>query len=175
MTNDSAQNRSDIFPKLLAGIAVAALLFLATPAHSDPAGASGKPSLQTLSWLAGDWSFEKNGRVVNEVWMAPDGGTMLGMSRTVANGRTVEYEFLLLRQDAAGDIFYAAKPSRQAETSFKLIRATATEAVFENPQHDFPQRISYTLKPDGTLLAAIEGQKDGKTRRVEFPYQRKKS
>jgi hypothetical protein len=95
------------------------------------------------------------------------------MSRTVAQGRTVEYEFLLLRLDSAGDIFYVAKPSGQPEASFKLIRATATEAVFENPQHDFPQRISYTLKPDGTLLAAIEGQKDGKTRRVEFPYQRK--
>jgi len=44
--------------------------------------------------------------------------------------------------------------------------------VFENPQHDFPQRISYKLNPDGTLLAAIDGTKAGKIRRVEFPYKR---
>ena len=100
---------------------------------------------------------------------------MLGMSRTIADGRTVEYEFILLRTDEAGDIFYVAKPSGQSEASFKLVRATATEAVFENPKHDFPHRITYTLKPDGSLLAAIEGEKDGKKRRVEFPYQRKKS
>jgi hypothetical protein len=161
--------------KLLLRVAIATLLFLAVAVRSAPAEPGGKPPLQTLSWLAGDWSFEKNGRVVNEIWMSPDGGTMLGMSRTVAGGRTVEYEFLFLRQDASGDIFYVVKPSGQAETSFKLIRATATEAVFESPQHDFPQRVSYTLKPDGSLLAAIEGQKNGKTRRVEFPYQRKKS
>ena len=50
------------------------------------------------------------------------------------------------------------------------MRVSEREAVFENPQHDFPQRISYELKGDGTLLAAIEGTKNGKTRRVEFPY-----
>ena len=59
---------------------------------------------------------------------------------TVSQGRTVEYEFLLLRVEANGEINYVAKPSGQAETAFKLIRANATEAVFENPQHDFPQR-----------------------------------
>ena len=151
---------------LFRNAAVVALLCYHLSALADLPETSSKPSLPLLAWLAGNWSFERNGRVVNEAWMSPDGGTMLGMSRTVANGRTVEYEFLLLRQDESGDIFYVARPSRQAQASFKLVRATATEAVFENPQHDFPQRISYTLKPDGTLLAAIEGQKDGKPRRV---------
>jgi hypothetical protein len=168
--------------RFLSALAAATLLLVGAalagppptgPAPSQPATPGAKPSLQTLSWLAGTWSFEKNGRVVTEIWMKPDGGTMPGMSRTVAQGRTVEYEFLLLRLDAAGDIFYVAKPSGQPEASFKLVRATTTEAIFENPQHDFPQRISYVLKPDGTLLAAIEGQKGGKARRVEFPYQRK--
>lgn len=97
---------------------------------------------------------------------------MVGMSRTVAQGRTVEYEFMLLRRDASRDIFYVAKPSRQPEASFKLIRATATEAVFENPQHDFPQQISYTLKPDGSLLAATDGEKDGKEMRAEFLFRK---
>ena len=84
----------------------------------------------------------------------------------------MEYEFLLLRESAGGEIHYVAKPSGQAEAAFKLIRASATEVVFENPQHDFPQRISYTLKADGKLTAAIEGTKNGKTRRVEYHYQR---
>lgn len=50
------------------------------------------------------------------------------------------------------------------------MKLTEREVIFESPAHDFRQRISYALKPDGTLLAAIEGTKDGKTRRVEFPY-----
>ena len=106
--------------------------------------------------------------------MPPAGGTMLGMSRTVARGRTVEYEFIVLRKESDGTVNYVAKPSRQSETAFKLVRAGANEAVFENPQHDFPQRILYQLKPGGQLMAAIEGTKNGKTRRVEFHYERVK-
>lgn len=131
-----------------------------------------KPALASLAWLTGSWSLERNGRVIEEQWLAPAGGTMLEMGRTVANGKTVDYEFVVVHEEANGDIFYTAKPKGQPEGSFKLVRATATEVVFENPEHDFPQRVLYTLKPDGTLLAAIEGTKDGKTRRVEFPYHR---
>jgi hypothetical protein len=47
--------------------------------------------------------------------------------------------------------------------------------VFENPQHDFPTKIVYGLQADGSLLAAIEGPgRDGKPRRVEYPYKRVK-
>ena len=133
-----------------------------------------KPSLETLAWLAGNWSFEQGGRTITEQWMAPDGGTMLGMSRTVAKGKTVEYEFLLLRQDDQGNIAYVAKPSGQPETSFTIVRASATEATFEDPKHDYLRRVSDTFKSDGSLLAAIEGSKDGKFRRIEFPYRRAK-
>jgi hypothetical protein len=42
---------------------------------------------------------------------------------------------------------------------------------FENPKHDFPQRIGYERKGNA-LLAWIEGTQDGKVRRLEFPYLR---
>jgi len=134
--------------------------------------AAEKPAAEALGWLAGTWSFERNGRKVTEHWLPPEGGTLMGVSRTTANGRTVEYEFLLIRADEAGDLHYVAKPSGQAEHAFKLVRLTATEAVFEDPAHDFPQRIIYTLREDGSLLAAIEGLRNGQLRRVEFPYRR---
>jgi hypothetical protein len=145
-------------------------LLVLTGACAAAEKATEKPTIAALSWLAGTWSFERNGRVVTERWTPPAGGVMLGTSHTVANEKTVEYEFVVLRADANGDIFYVAKPSRQPEAAFKLARLTEREAVFENPEHDYPQRISYALKDDGTLLAAIEGTKAGKSRRVEFPY-----
>jgi hypothetical protein len=97
---------------------------------------------------------------------------MLGVSRTTAGERTVAYEFIVLRADENGQISYVAKPSGQAEAAFKLVWVSATDVVFENLEHDFPQRISYVLQPDGSLLAAIEGTRNGQTRRVEFPYRR---
>jgi hypothetical protein len=129
-------------------------------------------TVDTLAWLAGTWRFERNGRTVTERWTAPAGGMMLGTSHTVAGAKTVEYEFVVIRAGGDGRLVYSARPSGQAEATFTLVRADAREVVFENLAHDFPQRISYTLRADGTLLAAIEGSKNGKTRRVEFPYRR---
>ncbi len=131
-----------------------------------------KPTVAALAWLTGEWSFARNGRVVTERWTAPTGGMMIGTSQTVAGERTVQYEFVVIRADAAGDLLYIAKPSGQPEASFKLVRHSAREVVFENPAHDYPQQISYVLKDDGSLLAAIDGTKNGQSRRVEFPYRR---
>jgi len=131
-----------------------------------------KAKIESAGWLAGTWESTASGRTVTEHWMAHAAGTMLGMSRTVAQGRTVEHEFILLREDEDGGLSFIAKPSRQPEATFKLTKATSVELVFENPAHDFPQRILYTLTNPTNLVAAIEGTKNGKARRVEFKYSR---
>lgn len=99
---------------------------------------------------------------------------MLGMARTVAQGKAVEFEFTQIREDKDGSIYYVAKPSGQAEASFKLMKLENKEAVFENPQHDFPQRVIYRLQPDGSLFARVEATTNGKTRGLDYPYKRAK-
>jgi hypothetical protein len=102
--------------------------------------------------------------------MAPAGGTMMGVSRTISAGKTSEWEFLIIREGANG-LEYVAKPSRQAETIFTAAKASAGEVAFENPAHDFPKRITY--KRDGdTLTAAIEGPMNGQNRRNRVPVQK---
>lgn len=147
------------------------MALLAVTAHAQaPAVAA---TLQDFAWLAGHWRIERPDRQVDEQWMAPAGGLMMGMARSIEAGKVREYEFTLLRQESNGDIVYVASPSKQDETIFKLTSLRNGEAVFENPQHDFPKKVIYTRKADGSLLAAIEGPgRDGKVRRVEYPYQR---
>ena len=82
--------------------------------------------VDSLAWLVGTWSFERNGRTVTEHWLPPAGGTMLGVSRTTTGERTLEYEFIVLRADESGQIFYVAKPSGQPEAAFKLVRVSAS-------------------------------------------------
>ena len=53
---------------------------------------------------------------------------------------------------------------------FTAVRVTEREAIFENPTHDFPTRITYRLQADGGLLAVAEGRANGQTRALEFPY-----
>ena len=97
---------------------------------------------------------------------------MLGMARTVVNGKLREYEFTQIRQDQDGAVDYVARPSGQAEASFRLVRLQNKEAVFENLEHDFPQRIIYRLQSDNSLFARVEGTLKGQTRGIDYSYKR---
>ena len=131
-----------------------------------------KPTINDLSWLTGCWEANRKGREISEQWMKPSGRMMLGMGRTVADGKTVEFEFLQIREDNDGAIHYVAKPSGQPEAAFKLIKLQNREVIFENAEHDFPQRIIYRLQPDGSLFARIEGKLQGQIRGIDYPMTR---
>lgn len=127
--------------------------------------------LDTLAWLAGCWRLSTATMTIDEQWMAPHGGVMLGVSRTVANGAAREHEFL--RIFSRGDtLVYAASPSGQQPTEFRSRVVSATEVTFENPSHDFPQRIRYRRAAPELLVATIDGDRDGKRQPVVFSYAR---
>ena len=51
--------------------------------------------IQRLGWFQGCWRMSAPGRVIEENWTAPRGGSMLGVSRTVRGDSLVEYEFVV--------------------------------------------------------------------------------
>jgi len=128
--------------------------------------------LAALSWLGGCWAAEGGEPGTVEQWLPPAGGTMLGLSRTVKKGRTVGHEFLQIRANAEGRLVYIALPSGQKETIFTLASAAEGAVTFENPQHDFPQRVSYRLLPGPRLAARIEGLRNGVLRGIDFPMKK---
>ena len=95
---------------------------------------------------------------------------MLAVSRTVANGRTVAFEFLRIESRADGT-FYIAQPQGRPPVEFKLTQRAENRAVFEKPQHDHPKIIRYSKEPDGSLRAEIEGDEKGKRKKMEFTFQ----
>jgi hypothetical protein len=126
--------------------------------------------LEDLAWLSGAWETAPGRIQIDEHWTAVAGGSMFGVSRTVAGGKTVFFEYL--RIETRGDsIYYVAHPkARTPGTDFKLARLSSQEAVFENPSHDFPKRIIYRKNTDGTVTARIEGDGTEKEKAQEFHY-----
>ena len=131
-----------------------------------------KDDVDQLDWLGGCWSMESGSRTISEQWMRPSGGMVIGMSRTVSNGQTVAYEFLTISNKAEGGVELVARPSGQPEAAFTMMPGSNGEATFENPTHDFPQRIIYRATGRDTLYARIEGTLGGKERAVDFPMKR---
>ena len=147
---------------LLAGLSSLA----GAPAQAEQA------QLERRSWLAGCWAAEKGEAGTVEHWLPLAGGTMLGVGRTVKNGRTVEHEFLQIRLNAEGQVVYIALPSRQKEATFVATSIGDRAVTFENPAHDFPQRILYTAVGETGLAARIEGQRNGTTRGIDYSMRR---
>jgi hypothetical protein len=150
---------------------LALALAMAASVAAGPARAD-ESQLASLAWLAGCWAAENGEAGSGEQWMPLAGGTLLGMGRTVRDGRTTEHEFLQIRLNAEGKPVYIALPSGQREATFIATSLSADAVTFENPQHDFPQRIMYRSLPGGRLAARIEGLRGGVLRGVDFPMKR---
>lgn len=137
-----------------------------------PTGAAAPPdTVQTLAWMAGTWTNTVEGVEMEELWTAPKGGTLLGLHRDVANGRTVSFEFFRIEASSAGATYWAS-PRGAAPTPFRMVSSADRRVVFENREHDFPTRILYWLAEDGSLHARIEGTRDGKAASEEWSWRK---
>ncbi len=128
-------------------------------------------TVDRVKWLQGCWQTTRGEATIEEQWMAPRGGTMLGMGRTVRGGKTAEYELVLIKEQGGG-LAYEAHPSGQPSATFLSKTVTDTSVVFENAKHDFPQRVGYQREGADGLQAWIDGEINGKARRVDFAYRR---
>lgn len=136
----------------------------------NAAGQTGPVS--SLAWLEGTWERTTRTLTTTEVWLSPISESMVGMSRTVmTNGRTA-HEFMVIATDSAGRVIFTASPSGQVGGSFPAVTVTDRLAVFENPAHDFPQRIVYRRVTADSIHARIEGTMNGRASGVDFFFRR---
>lgn len=127
------------------------------------------PTAQDLSWMSGYWLSCDDGREVSETWSDPRGDLMVGHGVTLARGRA-SFEGLRIAPHDGG-LAYMAQPDGAPATAFPAVEVGPGRAVFENADHDFPQRIAYVREGD-VLVARIEGAVDGRTRSMEWRFRR---
>jgi hypothetical protein len=120
-----------------------------------------------LDWLAGYWLSCEDGVEVSETWSRRRGGIMLGSSITLSDD-AFSWEQTRIEASSEGLSFHAL-PRGQAHASFRLVRSGPGEAIFENPEHDFPQRVIYRRQGE-RLTGRIEGVANGQAQGIEWHY-----
>lgn len=129
---------------------------------------------EKLSPIVGTWLNKRTRGDIYETWKRKGEKEFAGMSYTLTGGDTTPLEKVRLYIQA-GQIVYAPVAAGQnddKEVLFKLKTIEAGRFVFENPQHDFPQRIVYDFRSNDSLYAHIEGRVESRKRRVDYPYRR---
>jgi hypothetical protein len=134
--------------------------------------AAERPEVADLAWLAGSWIGIEKGLGTEEHWTSPAGGAMVGLHKEVRGEQMTGFEFLRIVKLDDGGIGYVASPGGAPPTTFRLTELGARSATFENPEHDFPQRIRYWLDADGILHAQVDALVEGVVRSIEWTWRR---
>jgi len=122
-----------------------------------------------LDWMAGHWCVDMGGDIAEELWLPPHGGVMVGLGRTRNSERTTGFEYLRI-VDLDGVQSFIAQPGGRPPTSFWRTAGGEHWIRFENPDHDFPQRIEY--RREGKVLHAEVGGpgENGEEAVINFDY-----
>ncbi len=147
---------------IVLAVFVGLALYLGSPQDRD---------LSALAWLSGCWESTEGNRIIEEQWMKPRGSLMAGSGRTVTPGKPTFIEFLEI-QAADSGIYYVARPGGGKPVPFKLVSAADGSWIFENPLHDFPQRIMYRKLSADSMKARIEGMMNGTLGGRDFNFRR---
>lgn len=123
-------------------------LLLATTA--TPIAAEGPPA-DRLDWLLGCWE-DADGSAM-EVWVKEASGDLMAFGMASHQGEVVFFELIRIEVDAdLTPISYTAYPYGREPTTFRAEEVGEASIVVRNPQHDYPQEITY--RREGEELVA---------------------
>ncbi len=128
--------------------------------------------LEKANWFSGRWENKTPDGVFSEEWKTENDSVMVGTSYFINGKDTLFAETIRLEQKENNLFMIVSVPNQNEEkpVAFKLTSSTSDNLVFENPEHDFPKKITYKLVTKDSLYAEISG--DGKSQ--GFPFKKKK-
>ena len=122
---------------------IKSLITAAALALSATTGAAGEDAPEFPEWMTGAWAHTDGESWADEYWTPPRAGIMIGASRAGEGEKLQFWEHMRIVREADGKLAFWAISADQKPVRFVATRKAATEIVFENAAHDYPQRIRY--------------------------------
>ena len=129
-----------------------------------------KEKIKKTDWLLGKWENKVDEGVLSENWKRLNDSTFQAESFFIKEKDTLHFESITLQQKGE-ELFYNATVKGQNNdkpVTFKMTSETDKNLVFENPKHDYPQKITYSLINKDSLVAEISGVQLGKPSSEKF-------
>lgn len=124
--------------------------------------------LAAASFLVGCWAQSPSGQNgLREIYAHPAENMMTGLSQFWRGGRIVDFEFHRIDASPEGPVL-TPHPRGVASVSFRPAEVVSDRIVWENLEHDFPQRIIYERVSANSLAVRIEGGDGAEARSLEW-------
>ncbi|RQO31482.1 hypothetical protein DBR32_05850 [Taibaiella sp. KBW10] len=133
-----------------------------------------KKQIDKAGWLLGTWKNETAKGTVYESWHRVNDTEFTGKSYLLEGKDTLIFESLKLVQEQRSLVYIPTVKGHNNDlpVRFTLTKISDTDLVFENAQHDFPQRITYKKIAADTLVAEISGIQNGQQVKETFPMKK---
>lgn len=134
-------------------------------------GVNEKPTLDNFpnfNWILGDWIRidDKSNQSTYEYWEETFANGFHGLGCTIQDTDTIFKENIRLYENQS-NWFFEVTGVNESPTTFEIISMTDSSFVCENPENEFPKKISYTFI-NGRIEAIISDET------VEIPFTFKK-
>lgn len=129
-----------------------------------------KDKIKAADWLIGNWENISPDGILTENWQNVNDSTFNAESYFIKGKDTLHFESIVLAQKGE-TLRYIATVKGQNDgkpVTFTSTSETENKLIFENPQHDYPQKITYTKGANNTLTAEISGKLQGKLTTERF-------
>jgi hypothetical protein len=129
------------------------------------------PKLAKAEWFIGEWGNKSAEGELTERWKKENDSVYLGESYFVVGQNDTVFAEHVRLVEANGKLAYIVTvpgQNKELPVSFEMTSATDNQITFENPKHDFPNKIIYNLVEKDSLIAEISGLKNGKPNTERF-------
>lgn len=131
--------------------------------------------INKMTWLEGIWENKTPDGTLTETWTKVNDSTYNGKTLFIKEKDTIHNEEIVLSQK--GEMLYytptVTGQNNDEPIEFKMTNSTENEFVFENPKHDYPQKIVYKKLNSTNLVATISGKQLGKASSESYPMKKK--
>lgn len=133
--------------------------------------------LKKANWMIGNWEKKDSLGTLTEQWQLQNDSSLVGSSYYIQNEKdTLHFETMELTEINENLIYEATVKGENNDESvpFKMTSSTDNVLVFENPKHDYPQKITYKMVKANQLVATISGKINGKVSSESYPMTKTK-
>ncbi|MBC8053675.1 MAG: hypothetical protein H7Y13_11480 [Sphingobacteriaceae bacterium] len=123
-------------------------------------------------WILGKWEIEMPQGRLFEVWEKKNDSTYQAHSYYLLNKDTISSAIVLIEKRGNTSAFIQKGQKGKKDTSFPLIFMDSKKLIFENPEKGYPQKISYSVQSENSLVEEVSGKVGDKDKADKFVLKR---
>lgn len=127
-------------------------------------------------WLVGNWENKSATGDLLETWKKVNDSVYDGESYFIKGKDTLHFEKIQMKQKGEA-LYYITTIKGQNNNkpvTFKYNDTIEKQLVFENPKHDYPQKIMYSKITKDSIIIQISGIQQGKPSTERFSMKKSK-